>query len=120
MFIFFFFLIIRRPPRSTRTDTHFPYTTLFRSNYYGIKIDLQVEGVTQALTGWTGGATDPTLTTIFDGITGIRYTGIGWPEYWVANLSIVKTLLEARFNAANEIADGTAFIGRSQIGRAHV
>src|SRR3546814_20654414 len=30
MFIIFF-LIIRRPPRSTRTDTLFPYTTLFRS-----------------------------------------------------------------------------------------
>src|SRR3546814_11707392 len=28
---FFFFLMIRRPPRSTRTDTLFPYTTLFRS-----------------------------------------------------------------------------------------
>src|SRR3546814_15406119 len=27
-----FFLIIRRPPRSTRTDTLFPYTTLFRSH----------------------------------------------------------------------------------------
>src|SRR3546814_8992502 len=27
-----FFLMIRRPPRSTRTDTLFPYTTLFRSN----------------------------------------------------------------------------------------
>src|SRR3546814_11940914 len=27
-----FFLIIRRPPRSTRTDTLFPYTTLFRSD----------------------------------------------------------------------------------------
>src|SRR3546814_14432290 len=27
----FFFLIVRRPPRSTRTDTLFPYTTLFRS-----------------------------------------------------------------------------------------
>src|SRR3546814_5448256 len=27
----FFFLMIRRPPRSTRTDTRFPYTTLFRS-----------------------------------------------------------------------------------------
>src|SRR3546814_5991103 len=25
------FLMIRRPPRSTRTDTLFPYTTLFRS-----------------------------------------------------------------------------------------
>src|SRR3546814_1991167 len=28
---FLFFLMIRRPPRSTRTDTLFPYTTLFRS-----------------------------------------------------------------------------------------
>src|SRR3546814_16857946 len=30
-FYVFFFLMIRRPPRSTRTDTLFPYTTLFRS-----------------------------------------------------------------------------------------
>src|SRR3546814_5985262 len=29
---FCFFLMIRRPPRSTRTDTLFPYTTLFRSD----------------------------------------------------------------------------------------
>src|SRR3546814_21125949 len=29
--LFIFFLMIRRPPRSTRTDTLFPYTTLFRS-----------------------------------------------------------------------------------------
>src|SRR3546814_5754567 len=29
--VYFFFLMIRRPPRSTRTDTLFPYTTLFRS-----------------------------------------------------------------------------------------
>src|SRR3546814_1115843 len=29
--VFFFFLMIRRPPRSTRTDTLFPYTPLFRS-----------------------------------------------------------------------------------------
>src|SRR3546814_12451841 len=31
----FFFLIIQRPPRSTRTDTLFPYTTLFRSDRHG-------------------------------------------------------------------------------------
>src|SRR3546814_15653345 len=31
LFAYFFFLMIRRPPRSTRTDTLFPYTTLFRS-----------------------------------------------------------------------------------------
>src|SRR3546814_11223237 len=30
-FLLCFFLMIRRPPRSTRTDTLFPYTTLFRS-----------------------------------------------------------------------------------------
>src|SRR3546814_20580892 len=30
-----FFLMIRRPPRSTRTYTLFPYTTLFRSQAHG-------------------------------------------------------------------------------------
>src|SRR3546814_7412016 len=32
LYMSFFFLMIRRPPRSTRTDTLFPYTTLFRSH----------------------------------------------------------------------------------------
>src|SRR3546814_7858052 len=31
VYVHFFFLMIRRPPRSTRTDTLFPYTTLVRS-----------------------------------------------------------------------------------------
>src|SRR3546814_1870890 len=31
VYIIIFFFMIRRPPRSTRTDTLFPYTTLFRS-----------------------------------------------------------------------------------------
>src|SRR3546814_19645175 len=31
LFLVLFFLMIRRPPRSTRTDTLFPYTTLCRS-----------------------------------------------------------------------------------------
>src|SRR3546814_16540285 len=31
-----FFLMMRRPPRSTRTDTLFPYTTLFRSSVEGV------------------------------------------------------------------------------------
>src|SRR3546814_2083534 len=35
LFIAIFFLMIRRPPRSTRTDTLFPYTTLFRSELDG-------------------------------------------------------------------------------------
>src|SRR3546814_3133731 len=32
--------MIRRPPRSTRTDTLFPYTTLFRS---GLGIDFKID-----------------------------------------------------------------------------
>src|SRR3546814_17998548 len=37
MSVVFFFLMIRRPPRSTRTDTLFPYTTLFRSQVEEIR-----------------------------------------------------------------------------------
>src|SRR3546814_14139559 len=36
MYKFMFFLMKRRPPGSTRTDTLFPYTTLFRSTAAGI------------------------------------------------------------------------------------
>src|SRR3546814_16743351 len=39
---FLFFLMRRRPPRSTRSDTLFPYTTLFRS-------ELGSEGLTRRL-----------------------------------------------------------------------
>src|SRR3546814_18907452 len=40
--LLFFFLMRRRPPRSTRTDTLFPYTTLFRSD---LKMALLIGGV---------------------------------------------------------------------------
>src|SRR3546814_14696397 len=41
VWLVFFFLMIRRPPRATRTDTLFPYTTLFRSRMaeqYGVPV----------------------------------------------------------------------------------
>src|SRR3546814_11369333 len=37
-----FFLMMRRPPRSTRTDTRFPYTTLFRSNVVALFARLRI------------------------------------------------------------------------------
>src|SRR3546814_15839625 len=37
--------MIRRPPRSTRTDTLFPYTTLFRSPRSGARIEFRVERI---------------------------------------------------------------------------
>src|SRR3546814_4691178 len=56
----FFFLMIRRPPRSTRTDTLFPYTTLFRSppahsrRRVGGKIDLGVRAINTFLSCCNG------------------------------------------------------------------
>src|SRR3546814_21146454 len=44
MCMLFFFLMLRRPPRSTRTDTLFPYTTLFRST------DQRLDVLREALT----------------------------------------------------------------------
>src|SRR3546814_11791220 len=35
MYVFVFVLMLRRPPRATRTDTLFPYTTLFRAGGSG-------------------------------------------------------------------------------------
>src|SRR3546814_10982938 len=42
-FLYFFFLMIRRPPRSTRTDTLFPYATLFRSQSHRDQVDRQTQ-----------------------------------------------------------------------------
>src|SRR3546814_19500278 len=47
-FVCFFFLMVRRPPRSTRTDTLFPYTTLFRSIVGGAGSNVAAAHTTQA------------------------------------------------------------------------
>src|SRR3546814_17830154 len=65
-----YFLMIRRPPRSTRTDTLFPYTTLFRSQIFirgvstGGDVDTGKEstvGVYIAETPVTEGSSQPDL-----------------------------------------------------------
>src|SRR3546814_5260441 len=45
----FFCLMIRRPPRSTRTDTLFPYTTLFRSRISRMAIVQEHKMILKAL-----------------------------------------------------------------------
>src|SRR3546814_11335732 len=50
--IFFFFLMIRRPPRSTRTYTLFPYTTLFRSVKFE-SLSLPLRHIAHAVVGRT-------------------------------------------------------------------
>src|SRR3546814_15197369 len=46
--IYIFLLMIRRPPRSTRTDTLFPYTTLFRSGVACAPRLQEIEGFSPA------------------------------------------------------------------------
>src|SRR3546814_17687159 len=56
----FVFLMIRRPPRSTRTYTHFPYTTLFRSLRIPREV-VNIDGGARAL-GHPLGATGARIT----------------------------------------------------------
>src|SRR3546814_19268105 len=73
--IIFFFLSMLLPPRSTRTDTLFPYTTLFRSVGYCRRVSGHLNSVGQDLaqsadhrpSGWRHLAHDPTgpVTDIF-------------------------------------------------------
>src|SRR3546814_10999710 len=60
LFLFCIFLMIRRTPRSTRTDTLVPYTTLFRS-WIPALIDGGISLLEQPVQGWN-----------FDGLKRIR------------------------------------------------
>lgn len=76
------------------------------SNFWDIQIVGSVAGVGITLTGWTGGATDPTLTTLFDVIANIRYQTIVWPSSW--DITVVESELDSRFNVTNNVLDGVA------------
>src|SRR3546814_6770979 len=82
----FFLLMIRRPPRSTRTDTLFPYTTLFRSLEGGSqgmnKQDL-ISAVAES-SGLSKSDASKAVEGVFDAITGalkkgdeVRLVGFG-------------------------------------------
>src|SRR3546814_9131609 len=65
-FVLVFFLRIRRPPRSTRTDTLFPYTTLCRSTFANIRLRNQLAPGTEG--GFTRDftKTDAPVSSIYD------------------------------------------------------
>jgi len=78
------------------------------SNSYTITTSGIVAGVTApVLTGWTGGATDPVLTTLFDAIANIRYQTIIWPDSF--DDAVLKAELDARFNVTDDVLDGVGF-----------
>lgn len=74
------------------------------ANSFLVKYVGTVAGITTTLTGWAGGATDPTLTSIFAVIGEERYQTIVWPGKYI--ITEVETLLDNRWNVSGAIQDG--------------
>lgn len=68
-------------------------------------------GVTVALTAFSGGTTDPSLTNLFNVIEDIRYQTIVYPGNY--DLAVLKTELAARENVDNNVLDGVGFVSIS-------
>lgn len=77
-------------------------------NKYTVRYSGVVAGITTALTGWVGGATDPDLTTLFDVIENARYNTIIFPVSW--DITVLSDFLDARFNVINNVLDGVGFV----------
>jgi phage tail sheath gpL-like len=71
-----------------------------------LKVEGVVAGITHSVAAMSSGATDPTLTTLFDVIDGERYQTIIWPSEY--GYTAVTDELDPRFNTANDILDGVA------------
>src|SRR3546814_1900570 len=136
--------MIRRPPRSTRTDTLFPYTTLFRSSEW-ITNPL-FHGMPDAISQALAGKTITSVGSVFDDYFGqvdslvliIRTEAATYLDinpwklvlltlavaiYGLAGLSAAigfAITVFAKVALAVVIALGPIFIALSQIGRAHV
>jgi len=84
-------------------------------NDYGVEISGIPAGLTVVITGATGGATPPDVSTspVMDLVGTVRYQGILWPTDLSDSLDEVVDFLDTRFNSSNEILDGVAFMGES-------
>src|SRR3546814_19588942 len=80
--------MVRRPPRSTRTDTLFPYTTLFRS------LNLSVRSQANVVTRELGHREEYDRTKTFCGQCGALKTGI--------RIRILGSPVAGQFQSANQ------------------
>jgi phage tail sheath gpL-like len=98
-------------PLSAANVTGTVTVTAENAGTYGNSIPLEIRGevagVSSTVTGMASGATDPTLTGIFDVIGEKRYQAIVWP--YPNDTTPVTSLLNPRFNADGKVQDGVAF-----------
>lgn len=102
----------RYQPFTTFTDeaTYVEFTAVnggTHANSWLIAAECAVPGITIALTGWSGGGTNPSLTGVFDQMENIRYQTIVWPE--VYSTATLKAFIDPRKNVDNNVMDGRAF-----------
>src|SRR3546814_4902145 len=85
--------MIRRPPRSTRTDTLFPYTTLFRSQHFSqVSHELRLSS-DERLFGfldYTAGVFHENFNTPSD-LTNVTLVGIQTGQYTIKPAAVVPT-----------------------------
>lgn len=77
------------------------------ANNFGIETSGSVNGITTALTGWTGGATDPVLTNVFDVIGSERYQHIIFPSEY--GFDFIDDFLLDRWNVDNNYITGFGY-----------
>lgn len=93
---------------STATVTCTAASKGTHANGWPLVVKGSVAGITLTLTGWADGATDPTLTGVFDDVENIRYQHILWPSTW--SRTALKTWIDARKNVDNDVKEGRVFI----------
>jgi len=77
------------------------------ANSWHVEVTGVVAGISYTVTGWTGGATDPSLTGVLDVLGSTRYHTVIWPNSY--DITVIEDVLNARFNATNDVLDGVAF-----------
>lgn len=76
------------------------------ANGWPLIVEGSVAGISATLTGWASGATDPSLTTVFDSLDTMRHQHIVWPSTWTR--TGLKNFLNARKNVDNAVMEGRA------------
>src|SRR3546814_17504968 len=115
-----FFLMIRRPPRATRTDTLFPYTTLFRSLVH----DMTRAGGVTVLRGFPQGNSEAfkkRLAAIWSTRDEAGSLGIDPRLFRAFNIEAAPSfvMLSTEFSPCDGF-DCTSEVPPHEIGRAHV
>lgn len=73
-------------------------------NKIGLRMRGTVAGVSDTVTAMNAGATDPTLTSVFDVVSEVRYQTIVYPAYYA--IATIKALMALRWNVDNKVMDG--------------